>query len=181
MGENKGQTIFLSVIGIATLLVAIIGATFAYFTTTMKPAEGSGAGASVNTAKIGTATFKVTAGAAKTNILPGATFNDTTVEVNAPDLTGDSSIDYVCTVGLNVTEGTLTNVKWKLADDADYTKAIGTTFEGKLTSATKTATHVVNAKFMNLDKEQNTEQGATANITVTCDLKDQNVHYSTTE
>ena len=25
MGENKGQTIFLSVIGIATLLVAIIG------------------------------------------------------------------------------------------------------------------------------------------------------------
>ena len=90
MGENKGQTIFLSVIGIATLLVAIIGATFAYFTTTMKPAEGSGAGASVNTAKIGTATFKVTTGAAKTNILPGATFNDTTVEVNAPDLTGDS-------------------------------------------------------------------------------------------
>lgn len=35
MGENKGQTIFLSVIGIATLLVAIIGATFAYFTTSM--------------------------------------------------------------------------------------------------------------------------------------------------
>ncbi len=35
MGENKGQTIFLSVIGIAKLLVAIIGATFAYFTTTM--------------------------------------------------------------------------------------------------------------------------------------------------
>lgn len=34
MGENKGQTIFLSVIGIATLLVAIIGATFAYFTST---------------------------------------------------------------------------------------------------------------------------------------------------
>ena len=35
MTENKGQTIFLSVIGIATLLVAIIGATFAYFTTSM--------------------------------------------------------------------------------------------------------------------------------------------------
>lgn len=31
MDNNKGQTIFLSVIGIATLLVAIIGATFAWF------------------------------------------------------------------------------------------------------------------------------------------------------
>lgn len=35
MDNNKGQTIFLSVIGIATLLVAIIGATFAYFSITV--------------------------------------------------------------------------------------------------------------------------------------------------
>lgn len=35
MDNNKGQTIFLSVIGIATLLVAIIGATFAYFSLTV--------------------------------------------------------------------------------------------------------------------------------------------------
>ncbi len=41
MGDNRGQTIFLSVIGIATLLVTIIGATFAYFTTQVK-GEGSG-------------------------------------------------------------------------------------------------------------------------------------------
>lgn len=177
MGENKGQTIFLSVIGIATLLVAIIGATFAYFTTSMQ-ADGSTDGSSLNTAKIGTATFKVTAGAAKTNMLPGATFNDTTVEVNAPDLTGDSSVDYTCTVGLNVTEGTLTNVKWKLADDADYTRAIGTTFTGKLTSGTKTASHVISAKFINLDDVQNTEQAATANITVSCNLTNTDIKYS---
>ena len=31
MEEAKGQTIFLSVIGVATLLVAIVGATFAWF------------------------------------------------------------------------------------------------------------------------------------------------------
>ena len=29
--DDKGQSIFLSIIGIATLLVAIIGATFAWF------------------------------------------------------------------------------------------------------------------------------------------------------
>ena len=33
--NNKGQTIFLSVVGIATLLVAIIGATFAWFSATV--------------------------------------------------------------------------------------------------------------------------------------------------
>ena len=31
MEDAKGQTIFLSVIGVATLLVAIVGATFAWF------------------------------------------------------------------------------------------------------------------------------------------------------
>lgn len=36
MNENKGQAIFLSVIGIATLLVAIVGATFAWFSATVE-------------------------------------------------------------------------------------------------------------------------------------------------
>ena len=49
MENNKGQTIFLSVIGIATLLVAIIGATFAYFTTTMSGDSGT---VSATTAKV---------------------------------------------------------------------------------------------------------------------------------
>ena len=54
MTENKGQTIFLSVIGIATLLVAIIGATFAYFTTSMGGTQGT---VKATTAKIGAASF----------------------------------------------------------------------------------------------------------------------------
>ena len=43
MEEPKTQTIFLSIIGIATLLVAIVGATFAWFSITVtgndKPAD----------------------------------------------------------------------------------------------------------------------------------------------
>ena len=36
MENNKGSMIVLTVIGIATLLIAVIGATFAYFTVTVK-------------------------------------------------------------------------------------------------------------------------------------------------
>ena len=36
MENNRGQSIFLSVVGIATLLVAIVGATFAYFSLTVQ-------------------------------------------------------------------------------------------------------------------------------------------------
>ncbi len=59
MDNNRGQTIFLSVIGIATLLVAIIGATFAYFTTQV---TGSGTGGSLEgtTAKISGTTLTFT-------------------------------------------------------------------------------------------------------------------------
>ncbi len=52
MVDNKGQTIFLSVIGIATLLVAIIGATFAYFTTQVNSDNVSGGSTEGTTAKI---------------------------------------------------------------------------------------------------------------------------------
>jgi len=54
MNDNKGQTIFLSVIGIATLLVAIIGATFAYFTTTM---SGDAADIEATTGTLGKVNF----------------------------------------------------------------------------------------------------------------------------
>ena len=36
MKDNKGTTVLLTVIGIATLLVAVVGATFAYFSATVK-------------------------------------------------------------------------------------------------------------------------------------------------
>lgn len=41
MGNNKGSGIFLGVIGVATLLVAIIGATFAFFGANISSPEGA--------------------------------------------------------------------------------------------------------------------------------------------
>ena len=79
MGDNKGQTIFLSVIGIATLLVAIIGATFAYFATTM---SGEAANVGATTATVGGVSF-VAEPVAENNtaILPGWTSTAKTITV----------------------------------------------------------------------------------------------------
>lgn len=56
MDNNRGQTIFLSVIGIATLLVAIIGATFAYFSITVTGNENASS-IFITTAVLGEVTF----------------------------------------------------------------------------------------------------------------------------
>ena len=58
MKDNKGTTILLTVIGIATLLVAVVGATFAYFTAGVKDSDTSvDTDITVNSATVGTITF----------------------------------------------------------------------------------------------------------------------------
>ena len=52
--NTKNNTLLLTVIGVATLLVAVVGATFAYFTAAMNPGESE-------------ATVKVNAGQLKIN------------------------------------------------------------------------------------------------------------------
>lgn len=59
MENNRGQSIFLSVVGIATLLVAIVGATFAYFSITVTGNENASS-IHVTTAQLGDVTFSGT-------------------------------------------------------------------------------------------------------------------------
>lgn len=59
MKENKGTTVLLTVIGIATLLVAVVGATFAYFSATVVETdpENDNKDVVVEAATVGTITF----------------------------------------------------------------------------------------------------------------------------
>lgn len=58
MKDNKGTTILLTVIGIATLLVAVVGATFAYFTAGVEDSDTSvDTNITLNSATVGTITF----------------------------------------------------------------------------------------------------------------------------
>ena len=73
MENNRGQSIFLSVVGIATLLVAIVGATFAYFSISVTGNE-TASSIHVTTARVGGVTFDGTgAGIEVTNAYPGWT------------------------------------------------------------------------------------------------------------
>lgn len=179
MGENKGQTIFLSVIGIATLLVAIIGATFAYFTST----SGTGTGNVDLTAKT-VAGFTATAGSITSDetILPGWS-KSADISVATTDKT-DVPYEYSCVLSVDATT-TLTDMfvsvaaattnaapagdikagtNTELQAGKEVTLLAGTV--GNTTGAeTKAATYTI--KFKETGAAQ-ANQGANFKATVTC-------------
>lgn len=98
--EKKGQTIFLSVVGIATLLVAIVGATFAWFSTTV---TGTAKDITVTSAKLGTVSFTDGTAIALNNAYPGATATkDFTITADAT-----STVKAAYDIYLDVTANTL--------------------------------------------------------------------------
>lgn len=173
MGENKGQTIFLSVIGIATLLVAIIGATFAYFTTTM--GNKNAVTGSVTTAKISAVTLAGTTFSGE-NIMPGWTSGEKTFTISSESITGDASAEYACKIA-KTGEGTSTDFEyqisgannttygeWTLVPAAETEVAKGTISASNLSDAYK-----IQFRFKETGAEQ-TNQGQTFGAKVTCDL-----------
>ena len=68
MENKRGSEIFLGVVGVTTLLVAIIGATFAYFSATAKSANDA---VSVQSTKVDLGYDDVTGGL-KTQMIPSA-------------------------------------------------------------------------------------------------------------
>lgn len=99
MENNKGQTIFLSVIGIATLLVAIVGATFAWFSTTI---EGNQAGntTSVTAVQMAKVVFSQSSATSLTDGYPNETAT-TEFTITAPDFKSaddNATIDYIVNV-----------------------------------------------------------------------------------
>ncbi len=67
---GKKQTVFLSVIGLLTLLFAIVGATFAYFTINVKGNEEASS-IIIRTQKLGTIVFENGAEISMVNAFPG--------------------------------------------------------------------------------------------------------------
>lgn len=198
MNDNRGQTIFLSVIGIATLLVAIIGATFAYFTTTM---GGTEAKVSATTGTLGKVEYTAQA-LNLTNILPGKTSEEKEVTVSLG--ASDFNVNYVC--NLEVTGNEVTDMFLKVSVD-NITAAAnnqrlplvvyptfdtdGTTeltpagtaqkikiAEGTLQSGeSKTMKYAIT--FQETGTDQNAQQGKRFNATVSCGLESaEGVYYN---
>jgi hypothetical protein len=92
MENNKRQTIFMSIIGVATLLVAVIGATFAYFTIQVS-GNNTASSIKITTADVAAVTFTDGAAITVTNAYPGYTKSKTfTVKTTSGD--SNSQIGY---------------------------------------------------------------------------------------
>lgn len=114
---EKKNTILLTVIAVATLLVAVVGATFAYFTATSSTDNNASTTGTVNTATV--AKVKLTTadtGKSSTTIYPG-TMNYASMSVVASK-EGTDSANYTLTYTVN---GTVTLGSEFTAGDVYYT------------------------------------------------------------
>ena len=130
MGNNKGQSVFLTVVGVATLLVAIVGATFAYFSITVA-GNNTASSIQVTTANLGTSvTFTDGTNINVTNIYPGWYRTKTFTVAKS----GTETLSYIVT--LNV----ITNTLSAAAPTAFVYSLFGSsTNSGTLVSATNVA------------------------------------------
>ena len=106
MGEVKGQTIFLSIVGICTLLVAIVGATFAWFSITVTGNENP-TDIIINSGTLGQVNFNDGTAIDIKSLMPGS-FTTKTFTVSQTDPTATGKISY--NIVLNVKANTLTPV-----------------------------------------------------------------------
>ncbi len=93
MENNRGQTIFMSVIGVATLLVAIVGATFAYFTIQVS-GNNTASSITITTADVAGVTFTDGSAITVANAYPGYSKSKTFTVASAGG-NASSSIDYI--------------------------------------------------------------------------------------
>lgn len=104
MDDGKGQSIFLSIIGIATLLVAIIGATFAWFSITVTGNDNP-SDIVITSGTLGQVSFVDGTNIEIDRLMPGSFTTKTfTVSQTDPSATGKISYNIV----LNVKSNTLT-------------------------------------------------------------------------
>lgn len=176
--SNNGRNIFLSVVGIATLLVAIVGATFAWFSSTMT--NGSVA-KNVSTATVGNLTMSNTL-IDLTNILPGAETGDYTFTVSGSPTAG--SIPYTCKIKYS---GSVADLQYKVSSANASTNggtwtSITTTnasiATGTITSSSTSHVYKLNIRMRETGANQNTQQGKSSTVTVSCEVDGTTRYYT---
>lgn len=136
MEENnrKGPGIFYAVVGVATLVVAIIGATFAYFSATVENTKDV-KGTTASSADLALTVQRVSDDATATNMIP---MKDDLLQSGVTGTGGKQCVDkngntacqiYKITIAnggniavnvkgtLNLSGGGATNMKWQLLDN----------------------------------------------------------------
>lgn len=169
--NNKGQTIFLSVVGIATLLVAIIGATFAWFSATVT-GNDEASSVIVETATIG---INYTNGneIVLQNAIPGTSSEEKEFTVSAAS---DATIDQTYKIKWDITafdfankEDLVYSLTGAASGDGQVVTAVtneampATTGPSEIGSGTlkpgETHTYKLKVTFKETGSDQNANQG----------------------
>jgi len=187
---NKGNTILLTVIAIATFLVALVGATFAYFTATVK-GNDQAKSIIIKTAQIGTVTFNTTNELKLENAYPGATSNTVTFTV-AADANSSVNVNYTLKWAELVNDFVGTDLVYTLtgestnATDASLVTAqnevVVPTAAGIIGSGVlrpgETHTYSLTVKFKETGLDQNANQGKTFNGKIEVTTGDTDTYYN---
>ncbi len=129
--QKKGNTVLLTVIAIATLLVAVVGATFAYFTATVT-GNDQASSVIVKTANLGTITFTDGDEIKLENALPGANKSKTfTIEAK------EATIPIKYGIKLNIQTNNFVDTTEKGGSDLVYS------LSGQVTGSTSSSGHAV--------------------------------------
>ena len=114
---ERRNTILLTVIAIATLLVAVVGATFAYFTATTNPGGTNNQNVNTNTAKIGGINFNFNSQSTKHEYLnyPGgvAVFG-AKADISKAQSEDTNNYDVSYNLKIVYTNDTSTDLNWEL-------------------------------------------------------------------
>ena len=114
---ERKNTVLLTVIAVATLLVAVVGATFAYFTATTTPA-GEGGTSTVTTTTVGNVSLNMAATTVTNELKYPGGYLAVGASVTASDT--DTAYDYNLTYTVNgtITNNTKTELTWTLYEVA---------------------------------------------------------------
>lgn len=114
---EKKNTILLTVIAVATLLVAVVGATFAYFTAA-NSTSGSGGSANVSTDTVGAVNLAMKAVTITNELKYPGGFLVVGAKVTATDTDTNNDFDVTYTVNGTITNNTRTELSWTLYEIA---------------------------------------------------------------
>lgn len=113
---EKKNTILLTVIAVATLLVAVVGATFAYFTATASTTGDQSSTGKINTAEVGSVGInQVELGKSTNSIYPGTkNYVGISLQATKQDTDADFTLTYNVTGKVELTTAFAHDVTWKL-------------------------------------------------------------------
>ena len=145
MENNRGQSILLTVIGVATLLVSIIGATFAYFTVQV---TGNNTASSINvkTADVAGVVFSDGPAITATNVYPG--YEKTkTFTIKSENGDASSNVQYIInlvttTTTLSAASSTANEVYYGLSGTKTGSGTVATTVTKANAPKTNTTTQI---------------------------------------